>query len=243
VLLCTSARGAVVKPPGSIDVGQPSQPKSGPGGELRGMIVEKLTKSKKPEAQAALAELTASTAATTPSPAPKLVAKYTLAELVKGVAKSAELRKSASAKRGALVLKAIRCLDCHKYGSEGQGVGPDLTTLNSRFGPAEILESIVEPSKVISDQYKSTTVATTDGKVYNGMPVVNDAKNLVLLLSDGSKATIPKADVEEQKDSKTSVMPEGLLNTLSLREIADLIALFESAPKVAVPAIGAAAAK
>jgi putative heme-binding domain-containing protein len=218
------------------------KPKSGPEGELRNLIVEKLTKSKKPEAQAALRALTQATTAAT-APAPKLVAKYTLDQLVKGVAKSAELRKSASPKRGALVLKAIRCLDCHKYGSEGQGVGPDLTTLNSRFGPAEILESIVEPSKVISDQYKSTTVATADGKVYNGMPVVNDAKNLVLLLSDGSKVTIPKADIDEQKDSKISVMPEGLLNTLSLREIADLIALFESAPKVAAPAVGAAAAK
>ena len=63
----------------------------------------------------------------------------------------------------------------------GKGLGPDLTTVSSRFRPVEILESIVEPSKVISDQYKPVTVATTDGKVYNGMPVVTDGTNLVAL--------------------------------------------------------------
>ena len=46
--------------------------------------------------------------------------------------------------------------------------------MNSRFRPAEILESIVLPSKVISDQYRSVTVATQDGKLYNGMPIVTD---------------------------------------------------------------------
>ncbi len=63
---------------------------------------------------------------------------------------------------------------------KAKALGPDLTTVNSRFRPAEILESIVEPSKVISDQYKSVTVATADGKIYNGMPIVTDGPNLVL---------------------------------------------------------------
>ena len=107
--------------------------------------------------------------------------------------------------------------------------------MNSRFRPAEIVESIVLPSRVISDQYKSVTLATQDGKVYGGMPIVSDGPNLVLLLSDGTKVTIPKAEIEEQKASTTSVMPEGLLNPLSYQEIADLLALFDSMPRVAVP--------
>lgn len=214
--------------------------RAGAGADLRSMIVEKLSKIQTPEARAAFQELERAKSAATAAAAPKVIAEYKLEQLVKQVAKSAELRKAASAQRGALVIEKVRCLDCHKFGPKGQGVGPDLTTLNSRFGPAEILESIVEPSKVISDQYKSYTVATSDGKIYNGMPVVNDADNLVLLLSDGSKATIPKKEVEGHKESKTSVMPEGLLNTLTLQEIADLVALFESAPKTAAPAVGAA---
>jgi len=66
-----------------------------------------------------------------------------------------------------------------------------LSTVSSRFRPFEILESIVEPSRVISDQYKPVSVATTDGKVYNGMPVVTDGTNLALLLSDGTKVDDP----------------------------------------------------
>ena len=136
-----------------------------------------------------------------------------------------DVARTASAKRGQEVIVKARCLDCHKFGDKGAGLGPDLTTVNSRFQPADILESIVLPSKVISDQYKSITVATQDGKLYNGMPIVADGPSLVLLLSDGTKATVPKSEIDEQKASATSVMPEGLLNPLSFQEIADLLAL------------------
>lgn len=158
---------------------------------------------------------------------------YDLADLVKNVLQ-AEVMKSASPARGAEVLAKVRCLDCHKFGDKGQGLGPDLSTVNSRFQPADILDSIVAPSKVISDQYKSLTVALTDGRVFGGMPVVTDGPNLVLLLSDGAKVTIPKDTIDEEQASTTSVMPEGLLNTLNYQEIADLIALFESVPRVEV---------
>lgn len=85
---------------------------------------------------------------------------------------------------------------------------------------------------MISDQYKATTVATADGKVYNGMPVVSDGPALILLLSDGTKVTIAKDEIDGRKESKVSVMPENLINSLTFQEIADLLALFESAPRV-----------
>ena len=109
-----------------------------------------------------------------------------LPQLVENVLQS-KVMKSASPERGRQVIERAKCLDCHKFGAVGQGLGPDLTTVRSRFRPIEILESIVEPSKVISDQYKAATIATVDGKVYNGMPVVSDGPALVLLLSDGTK--------------------------------------------------------
>ena len=98
---------------------------------------------------------------------------YSLPQLVENVLQS-KVMKSASAERGMKLIERAKCVDCHKFGTVGQGLGPDLTTVRSRFRPIEILESIVEPSKVISDQYKATTVATADGKVFNGMPVVSD---------------------------------------------------------------------
>ena len=156
---------------------------------------------------------------------------YSLPQLVENVLQS-KIMKSASAERGRALIERAKCLDCHKFGTVGQGLGPDLTTVRSRFRPIEILESIVEPSKVISDQYKATTVATADGKVYNGMPVVSDGPALILLLSDGTKVTIAKDEIDDRKESKVSVMPENLINSLTFQEIADLLALFESAPRV-----------
>jgi putative heme-binding domain-containing protein len=159
---------------------------------------------------------------------------YSLPLLVDNVLRSGVMR-NASSERGGKVIEKAKCLECHKFGAKGEGVGPDLSTINSRFRPEEILESIVEPSKVISDQYKPVTVATTDGKLYGGMPIVSDPSNLVLLLSDGSKMTIPLADIEGKKESNVSVMPAGLINGLSYQEIADLLALFESAPRAGAP--------
>ncbi|WP_337176392.1 HEAT repeat domain-containing protein [Paludisphaera sp.] len=162
-----------------------------------------------------------------------------LADLVKNVLQ-ADVMKTASPERGKAVIAKVRCLDCHKFGEQGQGLGPDLTTVSSRFQPVDILDSIVSPSKIISDQYKPLLVATDDGRVVGGMPIVNDGPTLVLLLSDGSKVSIPKDEIAEEQASPTSVMPEGLLDTLSYQEIADLIALFESVPRVAAPEQAAA---
>ena len=156
---------------------------------------------------------------------------YSMPQLVENVLQS-KVMKSATAERGRQLIERTKCLDCHKFGTVGQGVGPDLTTVRSRFRPIEILESIVEPSKVISDQYKAATIATIDGKVYDGMPIVSDGSALVLLLSNGTKVTIPKSEIDGRKDSSVSVMPEGLINSLSYQEIADLLALFDSAPRV-----------
>ena len=167
---------------------------------------------------------------------------YTLPQLTTAVVNDRALTRSASAERGREVITRARCLDCHKLGDKGAGLGPDLTTVRSRFSPAEILESILLPSKVVSDQYKSKAVALADGRVVSGMPVVTEGENLVLLLSDGTRTTIKKADIEETKDSPTSVMPEGLINALSLRDISDLLALFNSMPRVEAPAAGASGA-
>jgi putative heme-binding domain-containing protein len=160
-------------------------------------------------------------------------AAYTLAGLTKDVVENGRFRDG-SAERGKQAITKGRCLECHKFGNEGQGLGPDLTTVSSRFQPAEILESMIVPSKVISDQYKSTQVALSDGKILIGMPAGGDDKTLVLLLSDSTKVTIQKEQIEEQGESKISVMPDGLLDLLTVEEIADMLKLFDVQPRVEV---------
>ena len=119
---------------------------------------------------------------------------------------------------------------CHKYGKDGEGVGPDLTTVSKRFKRADILESIVYPSKVISDQYRSVKITTKTGQEIVGLAAVQ-GYTVTVLLSDASKVTLRKDQIDTQVASLISVMPEQLLNELTLPEIADLFAFMESEPK------------
>src|SRR5262249_41752789 len=118
---------------------------------------------------------------------------------------------------------------CHKYGNEGEGLGPDLTAVSKRFKRADVLESIYYPSKVISDQYRSTTIVTVKGQTLAGLVAVQ-GDVLTVLQEDGSQATLRAKDVDKRFASLTSVMPERTLDQLTRKEIADLFAFLESEP-------------
>jgi putative membrane-bound dehydrogenase-like protein len=131
---------------------------------------------------------------------------------------------------GRLVFEKAQCIKCHKYGAVGEGIGPDLTALSKRFKRRDTLESIIYPSKVISDQYRSTTVTTVNGQQLTGLVAVQ-GDTVSVVLNDASKVTLKRNEVESQVASLISVMPERLLDTLTRREIADLFAYLESEPK------------
>ena len=102
-------------------------------------------------------------------------------------------------------------------------------TTARRFKRADVLESIYYPSKVISDQYRSTTLVTVKGQRLEGLAAVQ-GDTITLLQSNGEKVTLRKKDVDQQYASLVSVMPEKLLDVLSKQEIADLFAFLESDP-------------
>lgn len=135
---------------------------------------------------------------------------------------------------GEQVFAKAQCAKCHRFGDRGESMGPDLTTVSRRFTKREILESIVFPSHVISDQYAAKTVVTADGLVHTGIISQTPAGEVLVLKSDGSKVTIPSDDVDEITPSKTSAMPSALLDTLTLEEISDLFAYLGVIPKQSV---------
>jgi putative heme-binding domain-containing protein len=126
--------------------------------------------------------------------------------------------------RGAAVFTKAQCIKCHRFGERGEGVGPDLTTVSRRFQKKEILESILYPSQVISDQYASKSVLRTDGRTAWGIVAPQADGSFTVLQSDATKIRIPKDEIDTITAIKKSAMPEGLLNPLSLEEIADLFA-------------------
>jgi putative heme-binding domain-containing protein len=102
-----------------------------------------------------------------------------------------------------------------------------LTQLAGRFNVKDLTEAIMEPSKVISDQYKASTIVTTDGKTVSGR-ILSDNDDLIAILTspeDPTKITeIMKSDIEELQASKASMMPVDLLKPLNQDEVLDLMA-------------------
>jgi len=119
------------------------------------------------------------------------------------------------------------CFACHRFDGQGGAVGPDLTALAGRFSSRDIFESVVDPSKVISDQYAAVQIRTFDGKVVTGRIVnlANDSFRISENLLDPSNLTaVDRREIDEMQASKISMMPVGLLNTLNENEILDLMA-------------------
>jgi putative membrane-bound dehydrogenase-like protein len=134
------------------------------------------------------------------------------------------------AARGAQVFEKAQCIKCHRYGNRGEGIGPDLTNVSKRFQKKEILESVIFPSLVISDQFAAKSVLTVDGQVFTGL-VGDTADGVVVLQTNGEKVNVAKDDIEQIVPSKKSAMPEGLFNNLNAQEIADLFAYLAVPPQ------------
>jgi putative heme-binding domain-containing protein len=133
--------------------------------------------------------------------------------------------------RGAVVFEQAQCVKCHRFGGRGASVGPDLTTVSRRFQKKEILQSIIFPSHVISDQYASQKVLTTDGRVLTGIAAPAGQEAIALIGADGHKTLLRSDQIEDIQFSAVSVMPEGLLDGLTLEQIADLFAYLNHPPR------------
>ncbi|HND52157.1 MAG TPA: HEAT repeat domain-containing protein [Pirellulaceae bacterium] len=138
--------------------------------------------------------------------------------------------RKGSLARGATIFSKAQCIKCHAYGGKGERIGPELTTLNKRFMRKEVLESILFPSHVISDQYASKTVVTHLGRQYTGIVAGGAKGEKVVLQSNGEKVVVKEDDIDEILPQKTSVMPAGLLDNFSQEDIADLFAFLMNSP-------------
>ena len=130
-------------------------------------------------------------------------------------------------RNGRKMFAAAGCYACHRFRNQGGMTGPDLTTAGRRYSSHDLLDQVINPSKVINDQFSSVMVITDEGLVHNGV-VVNlggDKLTLNTDLSDPNKRiAIDRNTIEELIVSKTSPMPAGLFKRMTKEEILDLIA-------------------
>jgi len=139
--------------------------------------------------------------------------------------------KGRNFERGREMFAAAACFKCHRFQSEGGIIGPDLTGVGKRFTLQYVLESLIEPSKAISDQYQATVFVTDRGTTVVGKVANLNGKNLLVItnmLEPGTFTAVNVDSIEEQTVSPVSMMPTGLLDTLTRDEILDLVAYLRS---------------
>lgn len=160
-----------------------------------------------------------------PLPAPRAIVKHwTLADLATAPAAG----WTPDPVRGRELYAAALCAKCHVCGTTGRPVGPDLTTVASRFSRRDLLESILEPSAVVAEVHRNVVVTKTDGTPVMGRIVQNDFRESKLTLATNPFApaellTIPKAEIKTWEESPVSPMPPALLDTLTAEEVEDLL--------------------
>jgi putative heme-binding domain-containing protein len=125
------------------------------------------------------------------------------------------------------MFSAATCILCHRFNGQGSTVGPDLSALGQRFTLRDILDSTLNPSKAISDQYRVAMVTTTSGRTHSGRIVSQDAESIQMatnLMRPTQAMAIDAREVEAVHWVPVSTMPSRLLNTLNEDELLDLLA-------------------
>jgi putative heme-binding domain-containing protein len=152
--------------------------------------------------------------------------KWTLDSVLASV-KTGMKKNSRNFAHGKKTFAAARCIVCHRFDGDGGATGPDLTQAAGRFKMKDLVEAMIHPSKVVSDQYQAHVVQTVQGKVYTGR-LVSETDDEITVVTDPEDATkfavIKRSDIEEMFPATQSLMPAGLLDQLNEEEVLDLLA-------------------
>ncbi len=122
----------------------------------------------------------------------------------------------------------VACLKCHQVAGQGAQVGPDLTLIGAQFSRRELIEHVLEPSKVVREGYQQFTIDMRDGETWSGLIKGETAEALTIVTANGQGQSLPKKDILSRRVSSLSLMPEGLQVGLSLEQFADLVGFLES---------------
>ncbi|MFK8114240.1 MAG: carbohydrate-binding family 9-like protein, partial [Rubripirellula sp.] len=145
------------------------------------------------------------------------------------------LAQEGSAKRGKQLFeeaKDVNCRACHRIGSVGAQVGPDLNGIGTQQRPDEILASVLKPSEKIDSKFRGRTILTADGKVLTGIVTQESKEQISLVDSAGKTLTLATDDIEDMQPSAKSAMPDQLLSGMTMQQAADLIAFLSAQDKI-----------
>ena len=131
------------------------------------------------------------------------------------------LAKTGSVENGKKVFVA-QCAKCHKHGSEGTAIGPDL----SGFGvhpKEEMMVAILDPSRSVEGNFKLYRVTTADERTLLGILGAQTATTTEIIDAEAKRHTLAKADIVTIKETDKSLMPEGFEKVVKPEELTDLL--------------------
>ncbi|HTL56135.1 MAG TPA: plastocyanin/azurin family copper-binding protein [Candidatus Limnocylindrales bacterium] len=138
---------------------------------------------------------------------------------------------------GKELFSKLACIQCHKLGEQGYPYGPNLSDVFIRYKKdrANVLEQILEPSKLIEERYRNVSFELKGDEPVTGMLLKEDAETFTVQTgpADSLVQVLKKSDVLKRTPQASSPMPVGLLNTLSKQQILDLLAYVESGGAIA----------
>lgn len=123
-----------------------------------------------------------------------------------------------------LSTEGVQCKNCHQIAKEGRDVGPELTAIGKKYTRQQLLESILQPSKVIDPKYVTYLIETTNGQVLTGLLVKKTEDMTVLRDAQAKEVSIPANEIEFAAPQQKSLMPELLLQEMTAQQVADLLA-------------------
>ena len=123
--------------------------------------------------------------------------------------------------------RVAQCTRCHRHNGRGNVVGPDLSGVDKGKDRTWLLQSILEPSRQMAPEYLPRTIVLKSGKTFTGIRLRSSTKE-AMRDANGQNRTFDRNDIESMIESTVSFMPKDIVNTLTLREVRDLVAFLES---------------
>ncbi len=144
-----------------------------------------------------------------------------------------EIRTKGDPARGEMVFRRanLNCFKCHGIGPAGGLVGPNLQSLGASSQPDYIVDSILQPAKAVKEGYNAVVVAMNDGRILTGIPIGQTPSEIVIRDAEGRELKLPKNQIEDQKPTG-SLMPAGLVDSLTRQELLDLIRFMTELGKI-----------
>ena len=120
------------------------------------------------------------------------------------------------------------CAACHTTTPPEPVKGPFLGGIFTRYSRAEVLESIMRPAAKVAQGFAAAWFTTTDNRQLAGFVVREGADDVVVRDIAGTETTLRKAQIASRGVSEGSIMPPGLVDSLTLQELASLMAFLET---------------